>query len=87
MVAPDSGLFLDMIPLSGDVSKSLRNKYFQNFMIISNTEVEPINSRCVAANPDEKWKCLMSAYLIEYIDIPLFFIQSTYDSWSIPNIL
>jgi hypothetical protein len=79
MAAPDSGLFLDMIPINGDLSLAYRNIGVKNFMEIVNIEVDPINSKCVAANPDEKWKCIMSPYLIDYIDVPLFFVQSLYD--------
>lgn len=74
MAAPDSGMFLDMLPFRDDPAMSYRNQYFINFMQIANVEVDPINSKCVAANPDSKWKCLMSPYLVDYIDIPLFFV-------------
>jgi hypothetical protein len=87
MAAPDSGLFLDMESFDHDDKLTYRNFYFKNFMQIANVETDPVNSKCVEANPDEKWKCLMAPYLINYIDVPVFFVQSLYDQWSIPNIL
>jgi pimeloyl-ACP methyl ester carboxylesterase len=85
--APDSGLFLDFDPIDGDQTLAYRNFYFKSFMQIVNFEVDPVNSKCVTANPINKCKCLMAPYLLEYIDVPLFFVQSHYDAWSIPNIL
>jgi len=38
---------------------------------------------CVADYPDEKWKCLFAPYLVDYINSPLFFVQSLYDEWSL----
>jgi hypothetical protein len=52
-----------------------------------NIEVAPPNTQCVEAHEDEIWKCLMSPYLLPHIHVPLFFIQSQYDAWVIPNIL
>jgi hypothetical protein len=43
-------------------------------MPLANVEVDPPNTQCVEANPNEKWKCLMAPYLIDFIAIPLFFV-------------
>ena len=82
---PDSGIFLDQPSFV-----SQKNEYkqgFINFMSLANTEVDPPTEECVKANPNEKWKCLFGEYLHQYITVPLFPIQSLYDSWSLPNIL
>lgn len=41
----------------------------------------------MAANPTEKWKCMFAEHNYAFIKVPLFSIQSMYDSWSLPNIL
>ena len=46
-----------------------------------------MNPLCSAAYPDEKWKCMFTQYLIQFIKTPLFISESEYDSWSVPNIL
>jgi hypothetical protein len=82
---PDSGIFLDSMNY---ITK--RNEYklqFQNFMKISNAEVDPPTKECVASNQDEKWKCMFAEYNHFYINVPLFSIQSPYDSWSLRYIL
>jgi len=56
-------------------------------MQLSNVEIDPIVSECVADFPNDKWKCMFAEYLINYIQMPLFYIQSPYDSWSLTNIL
>jgi hypothetical protein len=56
-------------------------------MSISNQEVDPPNTECVISNREAKWKCMFAQYNFPYILIPLFPIQSLYDSWSLPNIL
>jgi hypothetical protein len=43
-------------------------------MKITNVEVDPPNTKCVEANPNEKWKCLMAPYLTDFLDIPIFFV-------------
>lgn len=43
-------------------------------MQIVNVEVNPPNKKCVQANPDNKWKCLFAEHLVEYTDVPIFFV-------------
>ena len=33
------------------------------------------------------WKCMMAQYLLKYVESPVFIVESSYDSWSIQNIL
>jgi O-palmitoleoyl-L-serine hydrolase len=82
---PDSGIFLDSMDYA-----SKQHSYralFQNFMKISNEEVDPPTAECVAANPTEKWKCMFAEYISDHIKVPLFAIESMYDSWSLHYIL
>lgn len=55
---PDSGIFLDSMNYANK-QHSYRG-LFQNFMKISNDEVDPPTQECVAANPTEKWKCMFA---------------------------
>lgn len=82
---PDSGIFLD--ELNFNTKTFTYRQLFQNFMSISNEEVDPPNTECVISNPSAKWKCMFAQYNHNFINIPLFPIQSLYDSWSLPNIL
>jgi hypothetical protein len=49
--------------------------------------VDPPNTACVKDNPTEKWKCMFAEYNYRYIKIPLFAVQSAYDTWCLANIL
>lgn len=43
-------------------------------MEIVNKEVDPPNRKCINANPEEKWKCLMAPYLMDFIDVPMLIV-------------
>ena len=82
---PDSGIFLDSTNfVTGRNEYSLQ---FKNFMRFSNDEIDPPGAECVAAHPDEKWKCMFAEYSHSFITVPLFAIQSPYDTWSMRYIL
>jgi hypothetical protein len=82
---PDSGIFLDEV--NQHSKKHDYKEIFLNFMKLSNEEVDPPNESCVKANPTETWKCMFAEYNYAYINVPLFAIQSVYDTWSLANIL
>ncbi len=71
--APDSGFFLDIDPFT-DEFETFHKYYIESFMEITNNETDPPNRKCVKDYQDEKWKCLMAQYLINYIDIPIFIV-------------
>lgn len=82
---PDSGVFLDEInKLTGVNSYRI---WFENLLKYSNVERSIPVKECVAAYPDELWKCMFAQYLYPFIKVPLFTPQSLYDSWSLYNIL
>ncbi|KAM3143650.1 hypothetical protein pb186bvf_004146 [Paramecium bursaria] len=85
IAAPDSGVFLDLKPVDSSVPASDRRQ--KQYHKVANVEVDPPNSQCVLYNQDEKWRCHFAQYLVRYINVPLFFVQSLYDAASIPNIL
>jgi len=37
------------------------------------------NQKCAEANPDDKYKCFLPQYVMEYIETPLFVMNSAYD--------
>lgn len=81
---PDSGIFLDV--------RNFETGNFDYRSRIMNVaklgdEWDPPNKACVAANQNEKWKCLMAQYIIPFVKSPIFIIQSLYDSYSIPSVL
>lgn len=59
----------------------------KQYMKIANEEIDPPNEKCVAAFPNEKWKCSFAEFLVDFIEVPIFFVQSWYDAACIPNIL
>lgn len=56
-------------------------------MKITNKEVDPVNEACVDANVNYKWRCLMSQFLLTYIESRTFIIQSPYSKEIFSNIL
>lgn len=50
-------------------------------------EIVPPVPECVAKYPDEPVNCLFAENIHEFIKVPLFAIQSLYDSWSLYNII
>lgn len=82
---PDSGIFLDSTNFV--TGKNDYKQIFLNFMKLSNDEIDPPVKECVAAYPQEKYKCMFAQYIHPFINVPQFAIQSPYDSWSLPNIL
>lgn len=54
---------------------------------IANLEVEHPNKECVQENKDEPWKCYYAQYLMKHISVPLFIVQSLYDSQAIIKVL
>jgi len=39
-----------------------------------------VNSACIAANPDNEWKCIIAPFVYPHIKTPLFALQSEYDT-------
>jgi hypothetical protein len=65
---------------------SYEHKMRNNF-IFGNSESNPINEKCVKANPSERWKCYFVEHLIPHIETPTLMVNSGYDSWPIKNII
>ena len=56
-------------------------------MKLANADFNPPTKECAAEFQSDLWKCMFAEYLYKYLRVPLFCVQSQYDSWSIPNIL
>ncbi|CAD8164203.1 unnamed protein product [Paramecium octaurelia] len=77
---PDSGMALNLPAIDGTdyPTESL------NLLIdLVNIEVTHPNKQCVSKFKNEVWKCYYAQYLFEFIQTPLFIIQSMYDYYSL----
>jgi hypothetical protein len=45
------------------------------------------NLKCLAAHTTEPWKCLMAPYIAQFIETPLYVMNSAFDAWQMGNIL
>ena len=55
-------------------------------MKIVNEEVGTPTAECNAAYPTELWKCMLAEYVYAFIKVPLFVVQSSYDTWGLSYI-
>eukprot|EP00041_Stephanoeca_diplocostata_P023354 m.572245 g.572245 ORF g.572245 m.572245 type:complete len:442 (-) comp22269_c0_seq4:1603-2928(-) len=83
---PDAGFFLDHPSVSGAYN------YRANFQgadpVWNVTGSGGTNLACLASNPGaSSWKCLMAPYIVQYIQTPIYVMNSAYDAWQLPNIL
>jgi len=70
---PFSGIFLDR-PNAEGVS------FWKDMMKYAYGIQESVgNQRCFDAFPDDKYKCFLAQYVMEYIETPLFIMNSPYD--------
>ena len=75
----DSGFFMDYKNvLTGDNDYTIKMTNLYN-LVNANTPFP--NQKCVQANPSNPQKCFLAQNLIDYIDSPLFIIQTPYDTW------
>ena len=84
---PDAGYFLDAANVqTGEYM--YRNNFIAADPVWNVTGGGGTNARCLAAHASsgDAWKCLMAPYLIEYIQTPVFVMNSAYDAYQLPNI-
>jgi hypothetical protein len=65
---------------------SIENRMKQIEKIVFGNATIP-NKKCAAAHVNEEWKCLFINELINFVDHPVYFLQSLYDGWDISEIL
>jgi hypothetical protein len=82
---PDSGIFLDTINVR--TKTQTYREGFINLMKLSNEEIDSPVTECNKDFPTNKVNCFFAQNLHKYIKVPLFAIQSLYDTWSVYNIL
>jgi hypothetical protein len=56
-------------------------------MKLSNVEIDLPVPECVQHFKDDKVSCFFAQNIHRFIKVPLFPLQSLYDTWSIANIL
>eukprot|EP00040_Diaphanoeca_grandis_P017723 m.92926 g.92926 ORF g.92926 m.92926 type:complete len:430 (-) comp26585_c1_seq1:267-1556(-) len=81
---PDAGFFLDAQDTSGVYS--YRNNFIGADPVWNVTGSGGTNIACLAANPTEKWKCLMAQYIVPHLKTPIYVMNSAYDAYQLPNI-
>jgi hypothetical protein len=80
---PVSGFFLDAMSVQGIAV------YTQQMQVVWDMS-QPFNAAgtnaaCVADWPaDQSWRCNMAEYVYRYITVPIFPLNSAYDSWQLP---
>ena len=47
LAAPDSGIFLDMEPITKDAQQGFKNFRVMQHFLIAHAEVDPVNTACV----------------------------------------
>lgn len=75
---PGSGFFLDIPTVAGE---RVYTEQMQNVWAMQQPGADGVNDRCVTANPGAEWKCNMAQYVYQYIQAPVFPLNSGYDSW------
>ena len=64
---------------------SSKPSFLQTSFNLSNSSAG-ISTRCAAANAGQEWRCIFAEYAFQFVQTPLFALESLYDSWQIPNI-
>ena len=79
----DSGYFVDVAAFSGD---NIINRHFQKMFDVHNS-VGGVDEDCERGlRPSLGWKCLFPQHAFNYVDTPLFVLQSAYDEWQLIHI-
>ena len=79
---PDSGFFLDYNATAGS-----RGGYGQlmRWVCSAMNSTGGLPAACVAANPSDPCKCIFAEHVVATAKVPLYPLQSKYDSWQIGN--
>lgn len=77
----DGGFFLDIPDVNGDY---LSRNYFKNVVTLQNISYS-LSQHCTAER--DPAQCFFPQYFLTYIDVPMFIIQSAYDTYQIRNTL
>lgn len=77
---PDSGFFLDYNATANKGYGSLMRWVFSAM-----NSSGGVPAACIAANSDDPARCIFAEHVVPYSKVPLFPLQSKYDSWQIGN--
>jgi hypothetical protein len=63
--------------------------YFKPLFALVNNEIDMPMKACVEhyGGKENQLPCFLAGNLAEFIKVPIFIIQSTYDTWALQNIL
>jgi len=80
---PDSGFFLEY--------ETSTQKYVTGMQWVfkNGNCTSGVNQNCIQAHTktNDTWKCIFAQETAPYIDVPVFALQSRFDSWQLTNIL
>lgn len=82
---PDAGFFLDGKTLSGEYL--FRERIISGIATWNDERAQGSNEACLAANTKEPWKCFFAQYLVPFINVPLFVVNSLYDPVNLHGVL
>jgi hypothetical protein len=78
---PDSGFFLDFNATGSRLGYGALMRWVCGAM----NSTGGLPAACVAANPADPCKCIFAEHVVATAKVPLFPLQSKYDSWQIGN--
>jgi hypothetical protein len=77
---PDAGFFLDVKSFEGRYK--MRDAQGMMEMYKYQNSKNSLNPQCLhKQTEDDKWKCMLPEYFVQYIKTPLFLVQSYSDGW------
>ncbi|ESO89249.1 hypothetical protein LOTGIDRAFT_229135 [Lottia gigantea] len=81
----DGGIFLDQTAVDGQriMKDMLKDTYH-----LHNIKDTPSLNNCFKGKDDNsKWECFMPEHLYKFVQLPVLFVSSYYDSWYMPTCL
>jgi hypothetical protein len=81
-----AGFFLDEANTAGD--HAFRELFQASDPVWNVTGSGGTNLKCLDANRGaDAWKCLMAPYIAQYVETPIYVMNSAYDAYQLANIL
>lgn len=83
---PDGGFFVD-VPSAGSPSgKEMVIREDYTYVFNMQNASAGVNQRCIAGSPGSEWQCFFPQYTMNFMETPVFVLNSGYDSWQTSNI-
>ena len=92
VAAPDAAFFVDAQPVVAGYEpfrQAMMNlvQFWGNFTESTQSAYPGTNRRCLEAHRNASWRCSMTQYLIKFIQVPVFLINSQYDGAGLGSVL